>query len=127
MFVKDKKEDKDNISSFKSLMSVLAATLGVGNIVGVAAAITIGGIGSVFWIFVTGIVAIATKYVETYLVLKYRNHDKNGFFGGAMYVLKDRLNLKKLGVLFSIFVVIASFRRNNDSIKCNGIFYNRNI
>ena len=51
-------------------MTVLAATLGVGNIVGVAAAIAIGGIGSVFWIFVSGVFAIATKYVETYVVLK---------------------------------------------------------
>ena len=70
----------DGISSYKALMAVLAATLGTGNIIGVATAISIGGIGSIFWIFVSGIVAIATKYAETYIVLKYRNKDKYGYY-----------------------------------------------
>lgn len=97
------------ISSYKALMAVLAATLGTGNIVGVATAITIGGIGSIFWIFFSGIIAIATKYAETYIVLKYRNKDKRGYFGGAMYVLAERLDSRILGILFSFFVIIASF------------------
>ncbi len=99
------------ISSFKSLMTVLAATLGTGNIVGIATAITMGGVGSVFWIFISGIFAIATKYAETYIVLKYRKKDKykDTYYGGAMYVLKEQLGFKKLAILFSLFLVIASF------------------
>lgn len=100
---------KKGISSFKSLMTVLAGTLGTGNIIGVAAAITIGGIGSIFWIFISGIFAIATKYAETYLVLKYRKSNKEGYYGGAMYVLRAVLNKKILAILFSIFVVFATF------------------
>lgn len=101
--------NKKGISSFKSLMTVLAATLGTGNIIGVATAITIGGIGSIFWIFISGIFAIATKYAETYLVLKYRKNKNNSFYGGAMYVLKDVLKKRGLAILFSIFVIISSF------------------
>lgn len=109
MLLSDKKNDSQGVSSFKSLMTILAGTLGTGNIVGIATAITIGGIGSIFWIFVSGIFAIATKYAETYIVLKYRKKDNdNVSYGGAMYVLKDRIDKKSLAVLFSIFVVIAS-------------------
>lgn len=109
MLQMNQKNAKEGVSSFKALMAVLAGTLGTGNIIGVATAITLGGIGSIFWIFVTGVVAIATKYAETYLILKYRKKGKNGYIGGTMYVLRDRLKLPVLGVIFSIFVVIASF------------------
>lgn len=108
MFIPDDKRDK-GVSSFKSLMTILAGTLGVGNIVGVATAITIGGIGSVFWIFVSGIFAISTKYIETFFVLKYREKKKDGYYGGAMYILRDKLGFKKLGLSFSIFVIFSSF------------------
>lgn len=104
-----KSNSEDGISSFKSLMTILAGTLGTGNIVGVSTAITIGGIGSIFWIFISGIFAIATKYAETYLVLKYRKKDENGYIGGTMYVLRDRVDSRILAVVFSIFVVVASF------------------
>lgn len=110
-----KPNKESGISSFNSLMTVLAATIGTGNIIGVASAITIGGIGSIFWIFVSSIFAIATKYSETYLCLKYRKikKDKNcsytKYYGGAMYVLKDRIGSRILGYIFSIFVIIASF------------------
>ena len=103
------KVNSNGISSFKSLMTVLAATLGTGNIIGVASAIVIGGVGSIFWIFVSGIFAIATKYAETYLVLKYRKREGDSYIGGTMYVLRERLGKKRLGILFSIFLVIASF------------------
>lgn len=104
-----KNNNVEGVSSFKSLMTILAGTLGVGNIVGVAAAITIGGIGSVFWIFISGIFAIATKYAETYIPLKYREYKDKRYVGGAMYVLRDILDLRKLGFLFSVFVVLSSF------------------
>jgi AGCS family alanine or glycine:cation symporter len=105
----DKKNTSEGISSFKSLMAVLASTLGTGNIIGVATAITIGGAGSIFWIFISGIFAIATKYAETYIVLKYRKKDKHGkFYGGAMYILRDRLKNKSLAKLFSIFLICTT-------------------
>lgn len=109
MLNSDKSNTSDGISSFKSIMTVLAATLGTGNIIGVATAIIIGGVGSIFWIFVSGVFAIATKYAETYIVLKYRKKDKNGYYGGAMYVLDERIGNKKLAILFSIFVILSSF------------------
>lgn len=109
MLNSDKSNTSEGISSFKSIMTVLAATLGTGNIIGVATAIIIGGVGSIFWIFVSGVFAIATKYAETYIVLKYRKKDKNGYYGGAMYVLDERIGNKKLAILFSIFVILSSF------------------
>src|SRR5574344_356859 len=110
MLKSNKANDKDGISLYKSLMSVLASTLGTGNIIGIATAITIGGIGSIFWIFISGIFAIATKYAETYIVLKYRKKDKFGkYYGGAMYVLKDRLDLKIISKLFCIFLIFTTF------------------
>ena len=79
IFLGNKKNTDEGISSFKSLMTVLAGTLGTGNIIGVAAAILIGGAGSIFWMFLSGIFAIATKYAETYIVLKYRKRKKNKY------------------------------------------------
>lgn len=114
MFKSSGNNDK-GISSFNSLMTVLAAMIGTGNIIGVSTAIIIGGIGSVFWIFISGIFAISTKYAETFLCLKYRNKRVNKllktktYYGGAMYILKERLDNKYLATLFSVFVIIASF------------------
>ena len=97
----DKSKENEGISSFKAMMSVLAATLGTGNRI-------IGGIGSIFWMFVSGVLAIATKYAETYIVLKYRKKNKSGKFGGTMYVLDERIGNKKAAVLFSILLVITT-------------------
>ncbi len=109
MLKSDKKNSKEGISSFKSLMAVLASTLGTGNIIGVATAIIIGGVGSIFWIFISGVLAIATKYAETYIVLKYRKKDNNGkYIGGAMYVLKDKLKKPILANIFSIFLICTT-------------------
>lgn len=117
LMFKPDKETKSNInvynnkkiSSFKSLMTILAGTLGTGNIIGVATAILVGGVGSIFWIFISGIFAIATKYAETFLVLKYRKKENEKFYGGTMYVLRDVMKNKFLSICFSIFVIIASF------------------
>lgn len=108
LIFKNPNRSSKGISSFESLMTVLAGTLGVGNIIGVATAITIGGIGSIFWIFISGFFAIATKYAETFIVLKHRKKDENGYYGGAMYVLKDRLGLNILAITFSIFVILST-------------------
>lgn len=104
----DKKNSTEGISSYKSLMTVLAGTLGTGNIIGVSTAICIGGIGSIFWITISGIFAIATKYAETYIVLKYRNKTSKEKYGGTMYVLKNVLGKKGLGTIFAIVTIIAS-------------------
>ena len=88
---------------------------GTGNIIGVATAIILGGIGSIFWIFVSGVFAIATKYAETYLCMKYRkikkeqNAEYTKYFGGTMYVLKNRIGSNILAFLFAVFVIVASF------------------
>ena len=109
IFLGNKKNTKEGISSFKSLMTVLAGTLGTGNIIGVAAAIVIGGVGSIFWMFISGIFAIATKYAETYIVLKYRKKKRNKYYGGAMYVIDERIGNKRIGKLFAILVVLTTF------------------
>ncbi len=108
MLFADKKNSNEGLSSFKSAMATLAGTLGTGNIIGVASGVCIGGIGSIFWIFLSGIFAMATKYAETYIVLKYRKKDKYGYYGSSSYVLEERVGSKFLAVLFALFAIIAS-------------------
>jgi AGCS family alanine or glycine:cation symporter len=108
--------DKGDISHFGALMTALAATIGTGNIVGVATAVIAGGPGAVFWMWVTAIFGMATKYGEAVLAIKYRVTDKNGnMAGGPMYFLERGLNMKWLGILFAIFGVVASFGIGNMS------------
>ncbi len=97
-----------SITPFKSLMTVLAGTLGTGNIIGIASAIIIGGVGSLFWIFISGVLAIGTKYAETYIVLRYRKRKNGKYVGGAMYILDEILDKKKLAYIFAIFLVIST-------------------
>ena len=109
IFEKAGDNKKDKITSFKSLMTVLAGTLGTGNITGVASAIAIGGIGSVFWLLVSGILSMVISYAENYIVLANRKQDKyNGYYGGTMYVLRDVLNKPKLAILFASIVAISA-------------------
>lgn len=102
-----------DISHFAALTTALAATVGIGNIVGVATAIAMGGPGAVFWMWVTGLVGMATKYAEAVLAVKYREQGALGYKGGPMYYLTNGLGLRWLGVLFAIFTVIASFGIGN--------------
>lgn len=106
-----KKEDdaEGEISHFAALMTALAATVGIGNIVGVATAITLGGPGAVFWMWVTGLVGMATKYSEAILAVKYRQSGSNGMKGGPMYYLTYGAKLPKLGMAFAIFTACAAF------------------
>ncbi len=113
IFSKAEKNAKGEISHFSALMTALAATVGIGNIVGVATAITLGGPGAVFWMWVTGLVGMATKYSEALLALKYRREGKYGMHGGPMYYLTYGANMPKLGFAFAIFTVIASFGIGN--------------
>ncbi len=109
-----KEEDGEGeISHFAALMTALAATVGIGNIVGVATAITLGGPGAVFWMWVTGLVGMATKYSEAILAVKYRQSGENGMKGGPMYYLTYGAKLPKLGMAFAIFTACAAFGIGN--------------
>lgn len=117
-----KKTDKRTISQFQALCTALAATIGTGNIAGVAAAIVIGGPGAVFWMWVAAFFGMMTNYSENVLGIYFRRRNKKGeWSGGAMYYLTDGLGskkgLKKISVflagLFSVFVILASFGIGN--------------
>ena len=107
------KRDKDasgDVSQFGALATALAATIGTGNIVGVATAISLGGPGAVFWCWLTGVFGIATKYGEALLAIKYRETTADGrMLGGPMYALEKGLGWKWMAVLFAIFTACASF------------------
>ena len=108
------KKLEGDISHFQALTTALAATIGTGNIAGVATAVTLGGPGAVFWMWVTALVGMATKYSEAILSVKYRIVDKNGeMAGGPMYFLEKGLNAKWLGMLFALFGAIAAFGIGN--------------
>ncbi len=115
-------KDNSAISQFQALCTALAATIGVGNIAGVAAAIVTGGPGAVFWMWVAAFFGMMTNYSENILGIYYRRKNKDGeWSGGAMYFLQDGLGGKKglkwlgkiLAVLFSIFALLASFGIGN--------------
>jgi len=111
---KDEGESEGDISHFQALMTALSATVGVGNIAGVATAIAAGGPGALFWMWVTGLFGMATKYSEAVLAIKYREVDKFGTMcGGPMYYISKGLGLKWLGVLFAVFASIAAFGIGN--------------
>lgn len=105
---------KGDVSQFGALMTALAATIGTGNIVGVATAVSIGGPGAVFWCWLTGVFGIATKYSEALLGVKYRVKTSDGtMLGGPMYALERGLGAKWAGVLFAVFTAIAAFGIGN--------------
>ncbi len=105
--------DKDasgDVSQFGALATALAATIGTGNIIGVATAITLGGPGAVLWCWLTGVFGISTKYAEGLLAVKYRVKTRRGrMLGGPMYALEKGLGWKWLAILFAIFAALASF------------------
>lgn len=109
---KERAGDGD-ISHFAALMTALAATVGIGNIVGVATAITLGGPGAVFWMWMTGLVGMATKYAEAVLAVKYREKGDHGMRGGPMYYLTKGAKLPTLGWLFALFTACATFGIGN--------------
>jgi AGCS family alanine or glycine:cation symporter len=103
-----------DVSQFGSLMTALAATIGTGNIYGVAGAVLLGGPGAVFWIWLTGVFGIATKYSEALLSVKYRVTNSRGeMSGGPMFVLERALNARWAGILFAIFTAVAAFGIGN--------------
>ena len=112
-FAKER-EGEGDISHFGSLMTALAATVGMGNIAGVSTAVALGGPGAIFWMWVTGLVGMATKYSEGYLAVKYRHiNDYGEISGGPMYYIEYGLGQKWLGVCFAIFGALAAFGIGN--------------
>lgn len=119
-FTKDK-DSAGDVSQFGALATSLAATIGTGNIIGVATAVSLGGPGAVLWCWLTGLLGIATKYGEGLLAIKYRVRTAKGtMLGGPMYALERGLNCKWLAVLFCIFAALAAFGIG-DTVQSNAI------
>lgn len=97
-----------DVSPFAALTTSLAATLGTGNIIGVATAVAAGGPGAVFWMWISGIFGMATKYTEALLSVKYRMRRGNAMAGGPMYVMQNGLRCKPLGCVFAFFTAVAA-------------------
>lgn len=119
-FKKDHGSEGD-VSQFGALATSLAATIGTGNIIGVATAVAFGGPGAVLWCWITGVLGISTKYTEGLLAIKYRIKTENGqMLGGPMYALERGLKMKWLGILFCVFTAIAAFGIGN-TVQANSI------
>ena len=120
---KEKGHQEGDISAFNALMTSLSATIGTGNIVGVATAIVLGGPGALFWMWMTALVGMATKYAEVLLAVHYREEDAKGNkVGGPMYYIKNGLGpkYKWLAVLFAVFGTLAGFGIGN-TIQSNSV------
>lgn len=114
MFAKQKKDSEGDISHFEALMTSLAGAIGTGTIVGVATAITIGGLGALFWMWIMAFLGMATKYAESLLAVKYRELDAKGeMIGGPMQYIERGLGWKWMASLFAIFGAIAALGTGN--------------
>jgi len=115
IFIKQK-DPGANITPFQAVSTALAGTIGTGNIAGVATAITAGGPGAVFWMWVSGFFGMMTKYAEVALAVKFRNVGKNReYYGGPMYYIENGIGLRWLAVIFSFLCICASFGIGNIS------------
>lgn len=116
-----KPEETGEVSHFQALSTALSATVGTGNIAGVATAISLGGPGALFWMWVTAFFGMATKFTECTLSLRYREiSDKGEVSGGPMYTILHGLNHRGLATLFAVFAVIASFGIGN-MVQANSV------
>ena len=114
-------EATGDVSQFGSLATALAATIGTGNIIGVATAIALGGPGAVLWCWLTGVFGISPKYAEGLLAIKYRTQTSDGrMLGGPMYALERGLGWKWLAILFALFTALAAFGIGN-TVQANAI------
>lgn len=110
-----------DVSHLGALATALAATIGTGNIVGVATAVALGGPGAVLWCWLTGVFGISTKYAEAVLAVKYRVKTSDGtMLGGPMYALERGLNARWLALLFCLFTAVAAFGIGN-TVQANSI------
>ena len=116
IFKREKTADKGAVTPFQAVSTALSATVGTGNIAGVAGAIALGGPGAVFWMWVAALLGMATKYSEIVLAIRYRERNKKGdWIGGPMYYIKNGLgkNWKWLAAIFCILGTLASFGIGN--------------
>lgn len=119
--IKPDKNSSGDVSQFGALATALAATIGTGNIIGVATAVALGGPGAVLWCWLTGLFGISTKYAEGLLAVKYRERTPEGrMVGGPMYALEKGMHCKWLAVLFALFTAIAAFGIGN-TVQANAI------
>ena len=110
----DEKGAKGDTTHFRALTTALSGTVGTGNIAGVALAIHLGGPAALFWMLVTAMVGMTTKFVEVTLSHKYREFTEDGSAaGGPMYYMKNRLNMKWMAVLFALATIVSSFGTGN--------------
>lgn len=110
-----------SVRPFQAVATALASTVGVGNIAGVATAISIGGPGALFWLWVSGILGMCTKYAEIVVALHYREKDSDGTMrGGAMYILKNGLGMPWLGTIFALLTALAAFGIGN-MVQANSV------
>jgi AGCS family alanine or glycine:cation symporter len=113
-FTRQDKKAQGDISQFQSLMTALAATIGIGSIAGMSTAIISGGFGAVFWMWIVALIGMVTKYSEAILAVKYRIVDKRKqMAGGPMYYIDRGLNIKWLAAIFAIFGICAAFGGGN--------------
>ena len=116
-----RKDDSAGISSFQALCTSLAARVGTGNMAGVAVALTAGGPGAIFWMWVTAMLGMATSYAESTLAQLYKTRDKDGNYrGGPAYYMEKGLGMRWMGVLFSVFLLIA-FGLVFNAVQANSI------
>lgn len=115
------KHAEGTVTSFQALATALASTVGVGNIAGVATAISLGGPGAVFWLLVSGVLGMATKFSEIAIALNYRERDRKGVMrGGPMYVLSKKMGLGWLGAIFAALTSMAAFGIGN-MVQANSV------
>lgn len=129
-FGKDQGSGAGDISHFQALMTALAGTIGIGSITGVATAIAIGGVGSIFWMWIAAGLGMATKYAEGVLAVKYRITDKHGAMcGGPMYYIEKGMKKKWLAVIFAVFGVFTAIgtgnmvQSNAVALACKQLFH----
>jgi AGCS family alanine or glycine:cation symporter len=110
-----------SVRPFQAVATALASTVGVGNIAGVATAIFLGGPGALFWLWVSGLFGMCTKYAEIVVAMHYREKDASGVMrGGAMYVLKNGLKMPWLGAIFALLTSLAAFGIGN-MVQANSV------
>lgn len=126
MFSKEQK-GKGEVTAFQAVSTALAATVGTGNIAGVATAIAVGGPGAVFWMWFAAVVGMTTKFAEVVLSIKYREETPDGrFVGGPMYYITNGLKQKWLAKIFAFFGAIAAFGIGN-MVQSNSIAESLNL
>jgi AGCS family alanine or glycine:cation symporter len=117
----DHKDDDGEVTHFQALATALSATIGTGNIAGVATAITLGGPGALFWMWLTAFFGMATKFTECTLAVKFREISPDGTVaGGPMYTLLHGLQMKRTAALFAVFTLVASFGIGN-MVQANSV------